>query len=489
MDRAVDERRIFWGILIAAVIVRLFSFNPWSAHQADELIQYLEQAHRIVFGYGVVPWEFRFFIRSWLIPLMLVPPMQLGEWLNPGGQLYLILPRLMVAAINFGPVIAGWYIGRRFSLQHAIIAMVVMAFWVESVAFSVQTLSESMAVSLFLVAAALLKPDAKFRNIMIAGALIAVAGIMRFQFGPAMAVFAVMVAGKDLRIWKGLLAGGVPVMIAGGLLDLAMGLWPYQWVYTNYAMNIAGGKMLEIAGKGHPLTYVVLWVASWQFAILIIPFLMLVGWRRYPALAAAALVNLVLHQLIDHKEYRYIWLTMEIVLLLAALGSVDLLRSSLLGRKLSNPEGPNATTGLALAWIGASILLAMTDVHRNQFRTENEPAMLAAKAIQHPGVCGIAVPRHVYWQFGYALLHANKPTFLIPTIGEPNRDDPGASGAGYNALINYPGEKGPPAPWRKIGCTGEGDEASCLFLRPGKCEMTPAAQHELYQQVLYQNDM
>ena len=75
-----------------------FGVHSYATHHPDETIQYLEQAHRIVFGYGVVPWEFRYFIRSWLIPLLLVPPMALGEAINPGGTLYLILPRAMVVA-------------------------------------------------------------------------------------------------------------------------------------------------------------------------------------------------------------------------------------------------------------------------------------------------------------------------------------------------------------------------------------------------------
>ena len=83
-----------------------------------------------MFDYGVVP-EFREFIRSWLIPLMLVPPMQVGEWLDPGGQLYLVLPRAMIAALNFAPVFAAWVIGRRISVQHAIVGMAVVAVWVD----------------------------------------------------------------------------------------------------------------------------------------------------------------------------------------------------------------------------------------------------------------------------------------------------------------------------------------------------------------------
>ena len=67
---------LFWTILAIGLALRVAAFNPYAAHHPDESIQYLEQAHRIVFGYGVVPWEFRYFIRSWLIPLALAQPLQ-----------------------------------------------------------------------------------------------------------------------------------------------------------------------------------------------------------------------------------------------------------------------------------------------------------------------------------------------------------------------------------------------------------------------------
>ena len=186
-DTPGNARLWFWGLLAMAVVLRIVAFNAYSAHHPDETIQYLEQAHRIVFGYGVVPWEFRYFIRSWLIPLMLVPPMALGEWLNPGGTLYLVLPRAMIALLNFAPVVAAWYLGARLSRQHAIVAMAVAAIWVECVYFSVQTLSESLAVACFLTAAALLHANARMSAIVAARVLMALAGLMCFQFGPAVA--------------------------------------------------------------------------------------------------------------------------------------------------------------------------------------------------------------------------------------------------------------------------------------------------------------
>ena len=129
----------------------------------------------------------------------------------------------MVAALNFAPVIAAWVIGRRISVQHAIVGMAVVGIWVEFVAFSVQTLSESLAVAAFMTAAALLHSKARMPAVVAAGALLALAGLFRFQFGPAMAVFGAIMAGKDWRLWKGLIIGAVPVVIGGALIDVAMG--------------------------------------------------------------------------------------------------------------------------------------------------------------------------------------------------------------------------------------------------------------------------
>src|SRR5262249_43210459 len=39
------------------------SINWW-----DEVFQSTEQAHRLVYGYGLVPWEFQLGMRSWLLP-------------------------------------------------------------------------------------------------------------------------------------------------------------------------------------------------------------------------------------------------------------------------------------------------------------------------------------------------------------------------------------------------------------------------------------
>ncbi|MBA3666419.1 MAG: hypothetical protein H0W65_01680 [Sphingomonas sp.] len=490
-EQSIDARRArlwFWGLFAMAVALRVFAFNPYSAHHPDETIQYLEQAHRIVFGYGVVPWEFRYFIRSWLIPLLLVPSMQLGEWIDPGGTLYLILPRAMLAAFNLAPVWAAWVIGRRQSLQHAIVAMAVIALWVECVLFSVQVLSESLAVSCFLVAAALLHSKARMPAIVAAGALMALAGLMRFQFGPAIAVYAVLIAGKDLRLWKGLIAGGIPVVLGGAAIDLAMGLFPYQWVLTNFRMNILEGRMREIGGVSH-WHYAQAIMIYWKAALLPIAFFVALAWREHKALIIAALVNIAVHQLIGHKEYRYLWLSIEILLLVAAMGSVNLLRETIAGRRLAEPGGLGATAVLIALWGAGSLALATTETYRLGWRASGDPGRLGAAALRDPRVCGLAVPRQEYTLFGYALLHRNKPVFLLGQEAEGALDDPGKAAKGFNAAMTWVSDAPPPPPFVRVGCRGGVRDRICLYRRSGGCEIDQDNRKLLFQETLLRLDM
>ncbi len=53
-------------IVVMAIALRVWAALPVAQHHSDEFGQYLEQAHRLVFGYGLVPWEYRADMRSWL---------------------------------------------------------------------------------------------------------------------------------------------------------------------------------------------------------------------------------------------------------------------------------------------------------------------------------------------------------------------------------------------------------------------------------------
>ena len=68
------------AIAAGALALRLaFVWRSEHLGHPDEVFQYLEQAHRLVYGYGFVPWEYRFARRNWLLPG--TPP---AAYLAPG---------------------------------------------------------------------------------------------------------------------------------------------------------------------------------------------------------------------------------------------------------------------------------------------------------------------------------------------------------------------------------------------------------------------
>lgn len=67
----------------------------------DEVYQTTEQAHRLVAGFGFIPWEFTAGTRSWIGPALLVPPLWLGSALGARTGAALMLDvRLWLALVS-----------------------------------------------------------------------------------------------------------------------------------------------------------------------------------------------------------------------------------------------------------------------------------------------------------------------------------------------------------------------------------------------------
>lgn len=262
------DRRTMPFLLIAAIaiVLRIAAFAPFAIHHPDEALQYLEQAHRLAFGTGLVPWEYRAGMRSWLVPVLLAGPMALGKMLAPGSLLYLVLARAFAALLAFAPVIAAWAIGRRVSRAHALVAMTVVAIWYESVYFSVHVLTEPLAVAAFLSAAAIAVPGVSRRRLIAGGALLMLAAILRIQYAPAIAVFALVAFRLRWRDWRWLVIGGLLAAAASSAVDIAMGQWPFGWAWANVEQNLIANKAAQFGEFGIEAYAEMLWL-HWQVAI------------------------------------------------------------------------------------------------------------------------------------------------------------------------------------------------------------------------------
>ncbi|KAI7871727.1 GPI mannosyltransferase 3 [Spinellus fusiger] len=111
-------------VLSALVVVRLLNAY-WirTYDNPDEYWQAQEVAHRMVFGYGYLTWEWKEHIRSYIHPLLFAGVYKVLQWLSMDNTMALVVaPRLfqgLMAAVTdynlytlairlFGPTIAPW---------------------------------------------------------------------------------------------------------------------------------------------------------------------------------------------------------------------------------------------------------------------------------------------------------------------------------------------------------------------------------------------
>jgi phosphatidylinositol glycan class B len=482
-EKFMIDRRMMPFLLIAAVAIalRIAAFQPFAIHHPDEALQYLEQAHRLAFGTGLVPWEYRVGMRSWLVPVLLAGPMALGKMLAPGSLVYLVLARAFAASLAFAPVIAAWAIGRRASRAHALVAMAVIAIWYESVYFSVHVLTEPLAVAAFLSAAAIAVPGASRRRLIVGGALLMLAAILRIQYAPAIAVFALVAFRLRWRDWRWLAAGGLLAAAASSAIDLVMGQWPFAWAWANVQQNVVANKAAEFGELGIDAYNKMLWL-HWQLAMVPILLCAMRGARRSPALAMAALVNLVVHLAIGHKEYRFILLTGEITILLAAIGSVDLVE-----RLRGRVSVRAVIVALIASWGIASAALAtsdVTDLGWHRFESGNR---LARKAALRPA-CGVALVDGSYWATGGQTYLDRIPLYyILGRNASAERAQFAATAQAYDAIIAAPDRSTIPANYRRLDCSGEGSERLCLAVRDGGCRRDAASDARLMQRMMEAN--
>ena len=87
-----------FAVAFAARLLPVFVF-PGINHP-DEVFQTVEQAHRLVFGDGLVPWEFVYGTRSWVLPGTLAGLMMLASQFCDGPSCYMPIIGSVLAALG-----------------------------------------------------------------------------------------------------------------------------------------------------------------------------------------------------------------------------------------------------------------------------------------------------------------------------------------------------------------------------------------------------
>ncbi len=444
-------------------------------HHADEVWQYIEPAYGMVTGDWIRTWDIRLGIRSWLIPLIMLPPVWLGHMLDPAGELHLILPRLLMAVASLGTVWTGWSLGSRLSRTHAIVAAFVAAVWVDFAYFASRTSSDTLSVLAILPGLALLyrfRDSGGARLALGAGFLLGLGFITRFPLGPALAIpFLWAGRAEFTKAWLPLLGGALLAVLCDVLANAVMGHPPLLWIYRNVMANVVQDRS-HAFGVETADWYLRVLVWEWQYiALALVPALVL-GARRYPMLLAIALAVVAVHSAIGHKEYRFILLGVSLLILLAAIGSVDL--AQWLWRRMGRDVSAKVMAALLVLWLAASMQVAATEPFSINWGVGKAPLRAMRTVRNQPGLCGVATYRIRDVPFvSRAVLNREVPVMLINT-----RAAMLVTSGRFNVVVT-PAEHIAELPksFRFKGCASRGkplfEQQYCVLVRQGSCSGKP----------------
>ena len=286
----------------------------------DEIMQYLEPAHRLAFGNGVVYWEYFYGARSWLVPgvvaglLKLLAAAGLGEphWYVGGVKLLFCFISLAIPA--------GMYIfaRRHFGETAARLALLAGAFWYELAGFAHKPLTEFVATAPLLGLLALCANPSPDRPSVVwqAAGLAVLAAAIRLQYAPvAILLLGVLFLRTRLRVLLALAAAAATCAV--GIVDAVA--WDgdlFHSYVTNVRFNLILGEMRAAESPGWQFLWW-LTLAGGGLSVLSVA-IALRRPVRYGLLFGLIALVLVMHSLQAHKEYRFIFAAIPLWLLVGA---------------------------------------------------------------------------------------------------------------------------------------------------------------------------
>jgi hypothetical protein len=203
-----------------------------------------------------------------------------------------------------------------------------------------------------------------------------------------------------------------------------------------------------------------------------------VGARRYPALMAVAVTNFLIHSAIAHKESRFILLTDVLLVVLAAIGSVDL------SRMITAPRRRLAL--IAAGWFALSVGAAASGSAAEEWGGNSQLIAAWHRIGRSPEVCGVGLYRnHDPLIASYALLGRAVPIYQYDAADALAAQRSHA----FNRAI-APAPLGDVLPgFRLVNCPDDRGRAMCVYARPGGCIVGPADRQREVNEVLARLDI
>ncbi len=313
--------RGLYGVVAGGLALRVtYALLSESAHHPDEVFQYLEQGHRLAFGYGLVPWEYRFGVRSWLVPLAIAAPLYLCRLLGVDDPaIYVPLVKGLFCLLSVWLIVSVYRIGRNLVSETAgRLAAVFAAFWYELVYFAPRPLTDVVAAYFLVAALAGVTDPPERRRPILLGLCVAGAVALRLQYLPVAGFLLLLAAGSwsrpALGRILGALAGGA--LLVGALDRLTWGSW-FASYYNAYVFNVTHGISSSFSTM-RPTWYVSQLGAASGGVFVVVGLLSLAFARRLWVLLVWILAVVGSHSLLPHKEYRFVFAALPVLLVMTA---------------------------------------------------------------------------------------------------------------------------------------------------------------------------
>jgi len=391
--------------------------------------------------------------------------MRLSAWMGPGASGYLYATGFAFALLSLMGVWFGYAWAKRTAGESAgLIAAGALAvhFWM--VYMATQTFAEVVATG-FLLPALYIAYFATFPKknwkLFLAGLLLGVATGLRIQLLPVVCVVCLwFFFSRRRKSVAALTSGFLLSLLAFGLTDLLTEHVLFGSYILNFRANVITPKIAE-------------WGISpwyWYFKVLILllgPAVLLLwrGARRTPFLAIIALAIFLSHSVIPHKEVRYLYPILPMILTLAAIGAADY--AAMLGKRARWLASLRAQVYMGVGFFAlVSLLAAFLSMHHVREMKSTRwirPAYIFLS--KDPNLCGLGLFQ-IHWpnSGGEAYLHRNVPVLPLKSAHDLDR-----SSLYFNNIFSPEENRSIPAAFRPVRCW----HGVCLYQRSGACSPPP----------------
>jgi GPI mannosyltransferase 3 len=481
-DADITGRRLHLTRLTVALLVAVtatsvsrlwLAFNDHGLIWPDEIYQSVEPAHRLVFGYGFLSWEYQEGLRSWIWPGILSVVLWIGQALGlTTGLSLMVAVKIFLALVAVGTSVFGVLLANRLAGGlAAIFAAAVIPLFPLAMALDNHSFSEPF-VALLLVASAYYFEGSTRGSAFAAGFLAVSAASLRLQVVAVAVAFVVgLLLRRDRARGYYVVAGAVLMAALAGLLDWITWGAPFASYVNNIRYNLVEGNA-SLYGEESIGYYVEHLFLTGGVVFLVALVGLVFGARRFAIHVSGVAATLVLHTLVPHKELRFLLPIVAYALAVAAAGWVIRLRTD--EPIMERVAHPRVLSLVVVACLVVNLFVAarltMGNLGETRFWAASSPVwgnnesfnVQSSDIGQDPSTCGLAfVDVNFIFVGGYSYFHRDVPYWTVDGSAESLQS--------FNRVLAdaYSDPIGPP--FERAGI----DSTMSSWSRPGSCPGTP----------------